>query len=287
MKDNIHIILDSVSAVQETEYVNDARIHLIRLIVNHGDEEWLDGERSLEDMFALVKKTGKLPRTSQPPIGKILEMYNTLINQGKKVIFITVDSALSGTYQTACSVAKQVMDANKEADIRVIDSKTAAAPITGFAMQLLQKIDSGCEDMDELERYGNDLVARTATYFSVNTLEYLRKGGRIGKASALIGSILGIRPILHLDKEGRVEVADKCRSRKKVLKRIVEIANDEGALEAIYVSNACAEEDATTLEQEMQALYPGVPTLKTSIGTVLSAHLGPGVIGLFVTRKKS
>lgn len=287
MKDNIHIILDSVSAVQETEYVNDPRIHLIRLVVNHGDEEWLDGEKSLEEMFALVDKTGKLPSTSQPPIGQILDVYSDLVKQGKKIIFITIDSALSGTYQTACIAAKQLMEVNQSADIRVIDSRTAAAPITGFALELLKKIDSGCEDMDELESYGNDLVARTETYFSVNTLEYLRKGGRIGKASALIGSILGIRPILHLDKEGKVEVADKCRSRKKVLKRLLEIANDEGVLEAIYVSNACAEEDATMLEQEMQALYPGIPTLKTSIGTVLSAHLGPGVIGLFVTRKKS
>lgn len=287
MKDNIHIILDSVSALQETEYINDPRLHLIRLVVSHGNEEWNDGERSLEEMFAMVDKTGKLPSTSQPPIGKILEMYSTLVKQGKKVIFITIDSALSGTYQTACIAAQQFMSENEGSDIRVIDSKTAAAPITGFALQILKKIEEGCEDMNELERYGNDLVARTETFFSVNTLEYLRKGGRIGKASALIGSILGIRPILHLDKEGKVEVADKCRSRKKVLKRIVEIAQDEGELEAIYVSNAVAEEDASAIEKEMQLLYPGVPCLKTSIGTVLSAHLGPGVIGLFVTRKKT
>lgn len=287
MKDNIHIILDSVSAVQETEYINDPRIHLIRLVVNQGDLEWYDGDKTLEELFALVEKTGKLPKTSQPPIGTIVDMYNELVNQGKKVIFIVLDSALSGTYQTACIAAKQVMEENKEADIRVIDSKTAAAPIIGFALQLLKKIEDGCEDMDELEAYGNDLVARTTTYFSVNTLEYLYKGGRIGKASALIGGIFGIRPILHLDKEGKVEVADKCRSRKKVLKRIVELAQDEGSPEAIYVSNAVAEEDAAAIEKELQSLYPGVPTLKTSIGTVLSAHLGPGVIGVFVTRKKT
>ena len=285
MKDNIHIILDSVSAVQETEYLNDPRIHVVRLTVQHGTEEWFDGDKSLEEMFAMVDKTGKLPHTSQPPLGDILDVYNGLVSQGKKVIFITVASALSGTYQTACIAAEQVMKEHVGADIRVIDSKTAAAPIIGFAIKLLRKIEDGCEDMDELERYGNDLVARTETYFSVNTLEYLRKGGRIGKASALIGSILGIRPILHLDRDGKVEVADKCRSRKKVLKRIVEIAQDEGELESFYVSNAVAEEDASCVAMELQEKNPGIPSLKTSIGTVLSSHLGPGVIGVFVTRK--
>lgn len=285
MKDNIHIILDSVSAVQETDLLHDPRVHVIKLVVSHGNQEWLDGDKKLEEMFALVDSSGKLPSTSQPPIGQILDVYNGLVNQGKKIIFITLDSALSGTYQTACMAAQQVMNENKQADIRVIDSKTAAVPIVGFAEKLLKKIESGCEDMDELERYGNDLVKRTATYFSVNTLEYLRKGGRIGKASALIGSILGIRPILHLDKDGKVEVADKCRSRKKVLKRIVEIAHDEGELESIYVSNALAEEDALTIETELKAMNPGVPSMRSSIGTVLSAHLGPGVVGVFVTRK--
>lgn len=137
MHDEIHVVVDSIAAADETPLKDDARCHVLRLIVRHGDLEWQDGERSLAQMFAMVEETGKLPGTSQPPIGAMLELFSDLSRAGKKVIMLTVDSVLSGTYQTACVAARQVMDEIKGADIRVIDSKTAACPISGIAMELL------------------------------------------------------------------------------------------------------------------------------------------------------
>ncbi len=284
MHDEIHIVLDSIAAADETPLKDDARCHVLRLIVRHGDLEWQDGERSLAQMFAMVEETGKLPSTSQPPIGAILEQFTALAKAGKKVIMLTVDSVLSGTYQTACVAARQVMDEIKGADIRVIDSKTAACPISGIAMELLARTAEGM-DIDEAERLGLDMVARTDTFFSVNTLDYLQKGGRIGAVGALIGNIFGIRPIVHLDKDGKLEVADKCRTRKKVLKRMIEMAAQNAPLEAIYIANAEAQQDAEDMKEQMQTLFSDVPIMLTSIGTVLAAHLGPGVIGLFVRRR--
>jgi len=284
MHDEIHIVLDSIAAADETPLKDDPRCHVLRLIVRHGDLEWQDGERSLAQMFAMVEETGKLPGTSQPPIGAMLELFSDLTRAGKKVIMLTVDSVLSGTYQTACVAARQVMDEIKGADIRVIDSKTAACPISGIAMELLARTAEGM-DIDEAEKLGLDMVARTDTFFSVNTLDYLQKGGRIGAVGALIGNIFGIRPIVHLDKDGKLEVADKCRTRKKVLKRMVELAAEKAPLEAIYVANAEAQQDAEDIKAQMQALFPDVPIMLTSIGTVLAAHLGPGVIGLFVRHR--
>lgn len=197
---------------------------------------------------------------------------------------LTVSSVLSGTYQTACLAARQVMDEIPGADIRVVDSKTAACPISGVAMEILSRTAAGM-DLDAAEAMAASMFARTETFFSVNTLEYLQKGGRIGAVGALIGSILGIRPIIHLRADGNLEVADKCRTRKKVLKRMTELAAARQPIEAIYVAHAVAPEDAKALAEEMSALFPGVPVLITGIGTVLAAHLGPGVIGLFVRRK--
>lgn len=284
MHDEIHVIVDSIAIAGETPLKDDPRCHVLRLIARHGDLEWLDGDRSLAEMFAMVEKTGKLPGTSQPPIGTMLEVFTELSRAGKKIIMLTLDSVLSGTYQTACVAAKQVMDEIKGADIRIIDSKTAACPISGIAMEVLAHADKGV-GIDELEAMARSMVERTETYFSVNTLDYLQKGGRIGAVGALIGSIFGIRPIVHLDKEGRLEVADKCRTRKKVLKRMIELAASQAPLEAIFVAHAEAEEDAVYLKQQMQELFPGLPILLTGIGTVLAAHLGPGVIGLFVRRR--
>lgn len=284
MHDEIHVVLDSIAAADETPLKGDARCHVLRLIVRHGDLEWQDGERSLAQMFAMVEETGNLPSTSQPPIGAMLELFGELAKAGKKVIMLTVDSVLSGTYQTAYVAARQVMDEVKGADIRVIDSKTAACPISGIAMELLARTAEGM-NIDEAEKLGLDMVARTDTFFSVNTLDYLQKGGRIGAVGALIGNIFGIRPIVHLDKDGKLEVVDKCRTRKKVLKRMVELAAEKAPLEAIYVANAEAQADAEEMKAQMQVLFPDVPVMLTSIGTVLAAHLGPGVIGLFVRHR--
>lgn len=281
---DIHIVLDSISAAEETVLKDDPRCHILPLVVRHGNQEWFDGERSVEELFQMIEASGQLPQTSQPPVGHMLELLTGLVKEGKQVIFITVDSILSGTYQTACMVARQVMDEVKGADIRVIDSKTAACPICGIALELLEKTAAGMT-LDEAEAYGLDLVKRTESYFSVNTLEYLHKGGRIGAVGALIGSIFGIRPIVHLDPEGKLEVADKCRTRKKVLKRMVELASAAAPFEAIFVAHAAATQDAEGLKAEMEALYPGIPVMLTGIGTVLAAHLGPGVIGLFVRRR--
>ena len=185
MHDEIHVVVDSISAADETALKDDPRCHILRLIIRHGDLEWQDGERSLAELFGMVDATGKLPITSQPPIGVVIELFTKLAQEGKKVIMLTVDSVLSGTYQTACVAARQVMDDIKGADIRVIDSKTAACPISGIAMEVLKHTAAGM-DIDEAEKMAREMVARTETFFSVNTLDYLQKGGRIGAVGALI-----------------------------------------------------------------------------------------------------
>ena len=284
MHDEIHVVVDSIAAADETVLKDDPRCHVVRLILRHGDHEWIDGDRPLADMFAMVEKTGKRPSTSQPPIGSIIELFTELAKAGKKVIMLTVDSVLSGTYQTCCLAASQVMDEVKGADIRIIDSKTAACPISGIALEILEHTAEGM-DIDAAEKMARAMVARTETFFSINTLDYLQKGGRIGAVGALIGNIFGIRPIVHLDKDGKLEVVDKCRTRKKVLKRIVELAEAKAPLEAIFVAHAEAEDDAYEIKAQMEERFPGVPVMLTGIGAVLAAHLGPGVIGLFVRQQ--
>lgn len=284
MHDDIHVVLDSVACSVETELKDNPRCHVMRLIVNHGKEEWIDGDRSLKEMFDMVERTGELPRTSQPPVGGFLETFTDLAKQGKKVLMICVDSVLSGTYQTACMAAKQVMKDIEGADIRVVDSRTAACPISGCAIEVLRKTAEGMS-LDEAEKYANDIMDRTETYFTVNTLDYLQKGGRIGAVGALVGNILGIRPIVHLDNLGRLEIADKIRTRKKTLKRMLEMASANAPLEAIFIAHGEAYEDAEMFKEEMHSRFPEVPIMLTGIGTVLAAHLGPGAIGIFVRRK--
>jgi len=113
----------------------------------------------------------------------------------------------------------------------------------------------------------------------------LQKGGRIGAVGALVGNLLGIRPVITLDKEGKLLVAAKCRTRSKVLNTMLELAEAKGEPERICIANEEAEADAKYLYEEMTKRYPGVPVLMTGIGTVLASHLGPGCIGLFIRTK--
>lgn len=284
MRDDIHIVLDSTAVMGQTPLKDDPRCHEVKLSVRHGKTEWRDGEKSLATMFAMVDSTGELPKTSQPPLGDFLELFKKLSEQGKKILMITIDGVLSGTVQTARLAARQVMEEIPGADIRVVDSLTAASPIAGMAMAALAYIEKGA-DLDEVEAYVNDLAQRTETIFSVDTLDYLQKGGRIGAVGALVGNLLGIRPIVYLDKKGQLTIADKVRTRVKTLRRMLELGEKFAPFEAMYVAHAEAPEDAENLKNKLVEMYPGVPIMVTEIGTVLASHLGPRVIGIFLRRK--
>lgn len=285
MNDSIHFCLDSISCVQETELVNDPRVHLLRLTGRLDDKEWYDGEVSLQETIDMIKKAGKLPMTSQPPLGNLIDLFTDLVKQGKKVIFITVSSGLSGTYQTAAMAAKQVMQDVKGSDIRVYDSKSGGLICTDATRLLLAKVDEGCTDMDELDTYAKDILSRTLTYYCVETLEHLRLGGRINKAGALIGGLLGIRPLLSLDEEGKVIPVDKFRTRKKLLKGIMDEVSNHGELEYIAVMGALCDEDVAYVAEEMQKRHPNAKVEPCQLGSVLLIHLGAGVLGLFARKK--
>lgn len=285
MNNNIHVILDSISCVQETNLLEDERVHLLCITARLNDKEWYDGDISPSELVEIIKREGKLPMTSQPPLGEVMELFTNLAKAGKKAMFITVSSGLSGTYQTAAMAAKQVMKEVPGSDIRVIDSKTGGLLVADTARLVLEKADAGCDDLDELEAYAKDLVSRIKSFYAVDTLEHLRMGGRIGRASALVGSILGIRPILSLDEDGKVIPVDKVRSRKKVLKRIMDIANAQGELEKITVMSAVCDEDRQYICEQMRAMHPDVPLETCEIGMVLTIHLGPGIIAIFVRQK--
>ncbi len=286
MLDKIHIVLDSVSSAMGSALEQEPRLHIMKLLVSHGDQEWRDGDRPLQFMLDLVEKSGVLPRTSQPPLGEMLELFRSLSQEGIKLLVLTMAGGLSGTYQSACQAAREVMAQVPGADIRVVDSKTAAHPIRGIAARLLAATAAGM-GLDEAEGLARDLVARTDTYFTISSLEFLQKGGRIGRASALIGSILGIKPILHLDLEdGTVRPYDKCRTKKKVLQRMTECGAQHAPLEALYVGYATLAEDAKVIADGLAQLFPEVPLDFGPISTsVLDAHLGPSVIGVWATHK--
>lgn len=284
MRDDINIVLDSIAIMKETPLKDDPRCHEIKLVCGHGDLEWRDGEKTLEEMFNLVEQTGELPKTSQPPLGEVINLFTELVGKGKQVLAICVDGVLSGTVESFRLAARQVMAEVPGADIRVVDGLTAGPTLSGMAMAVLAKADEGAT-LDELEIYANDVAQRTETFFTISTMDYLYKGGRIGAVGCMVGNLLGIRPIIYLNKKGELTIADKIRTRKKILRRMLELSKQHAPFEALYVAHANTPDEAQWLADELTNMYPGLPVMIAGIGTVLAAHLGPGVIGIFLRRK--
>ena len=110
MRNDIHIVLDSIAVAEETPLRDDPRCHVVPLLVRHGDTEWVDGEKSLQEMFAMVEASGQLPKTSQPAIGRFLDVFTELAADGKKVIAIMLDGVLSGTVQTCLLYTSDAAD---------------------------------------------------------------------------------------------------------------------------------------------------------------------------------
>lgn len=275
------IVTDSTAdipfSVRET-----LNIEVVPLKIHFGDETYLDAVTIQSDEFYQKLSQSKvLPTTSQPSPLDFVEMYKRLLKEGDtEVISIHLSAALSGTYQSA-SLAKSLVDEGRK--ITLVDSKSASY---GLGMMVVAAAEAAKEGKsgEEILNLIHELRESSRIYFIVDTLEYLYRGGRIGKASALIGSLLNIKPILTIDDSGEVAPVDKVRGQKKAMGRIVELLQQDftgGPIEvmAAHSNSLSAAEELCALVKERFE----VSSLSfTNLGPVIGTHVGPGTIAVIV-----
>lgn len=269
----IALVTDS-TAYLTGEEIARCGVTVIPLTVNFEEGFIYDEIVDTEEFFARVDRAGKLPFTSQPSGGQFTEIYRLLLEQGKEVISIHVSSRLSGTFENAVAAASGV-DSGK---ITVIDSLTTSAPLAFLVLAAAQWAEEGlnrAEISARLER----AVGELGSYFIPQTLEYMKKGGRIGGAQALLGSLLQIRPILHFRK-GEVAVLDKVRTQRKAVRRMLqELPRESKKLKAAVI-HCAAPEDAAAIKELIMKAAPHAKVEIREIGPVLSIHGGPGLVGM-------
>lgn len=280
----VRIVTDSTSDIplQDRERLG---ISMISLKVLFGEETFLDAVTiDTEKFYDKLTHSSILPTTSQPSPLEFSEVYERLLAEDPEspIISIHLSATLSGTYQSAV-IAESMLE--NAADLTIIDSKSASY---GFGMRVVkaaemaQAGESKEAILAELDRLEKDMEL----YFLVDTLEYLQKGGRIGKASALIGSILNIKPILSLDKNGGVYPVDKVRGSKKAVGRIVQLlkssfGNDPVGMTIAWTDNKeSAMEFSERLKSELNVQEVGY----TTVGAVIGTHTGPGTSAVFMYR---
>lgn len=270
---DLAIVTDSTAYLSK-EQVRANSLTVIPTMINFEDGSMEDGLADLHAFFDRVERSASHPVTSQPPLGRFLELYKDLIDDGKEIISIHLSSKLSGTYETARTAAKMVAPDK----ISVIDSRQILGPM-GYQVLEAARGAAGGLDRQAIVKRVEKARGEISFYFVPATLDYLRRGGRIGGAEALLGTLLEIRPVLCI-KEGQVEILAKVRTWKRAIERILrEMPQEYGSLR-IGVGHGLAEEEMLRIKEALKKQAPEVPIDVWPLGPVIGLHIGPGAIGV-------
>ncbi|MFM8601412.1 MAG: DegV family protein [Actinomycetota bacterium] len=271
---SIRIVTDSSCDLPQG--VADALgIVIVPLSIRFGDDEYIDRTTITTDRFwQLCSSSKELPQTAAPSPGQFETAYTDLAGQGATgIVVISLSSSLSFTMQSAELAAKAVAD---RIPVRVVDSRNASLGVGLIAVECAERARAGAS-IDDIEALANSLVPRTHVFGALDTLENLRKGGRIGGAKAMLGTALSVKPLIEV-RNGEVEEAGKQRTRGKALASLIETLRNAGTVERLGVLHAQCP-DIDDFVAKVREVYSG-EIMIGDIGAVIGTHAGQGTIGI-------
>jgi DegV family protein with EDD domain len=254
-------------------------IREVSLYVNLGDQH--ERESDMPDFGAFYEKlrtVDHLPTTSQPSIGDFLEVYEPLAAEGKDIVSVHIAGGISGTPETARQAATEIAAKYPGRRVEVIDTRTACGGIGLCALAGAAAASTG-GDLDYVAQRVNDAADRMKIWFAVDTLEFLKRGGRIGTAQAWLGGALKIKPILTIDRE--IIPVERVRTSGRAFERMVDYlkARHEDGADGWVVQHIQAAEQAERLVERGREIFGTEPVFVSEIGPVIGTHVGPGLIG--------
>jgi len=268
----VAVVTDSTADLAP-DLVDERGITVVPLTVILDGRDYLDGVNITADEFYVrLAASGAAATTSQPSPGRFAEVYQRLLADHDEVISLHISSQLSGTYEAATQGAALV-DAPR---VRVVDTGMVSMPLALLTLAASAMAADGAAAEAIVERV-RSIKERMRVYFMVATLEYLRRGGRIGRASALVGSVLQVKPVLTIA-EGQVAPLERVRTQERALTRVIELASAVEGPVCALVGHAAAAEAADRIAR---ALEPHAESLIVApLGPVVGAHAGPGTVGV-------
>nr|WP_156931893.1 DegV family protein [Bacillus sp. J37] len=271
------IVTDSTAYIPE-QIRKKYDIHMIPLSVNFGTESYQEEiEITSEQFFEKMRGQQQLPTTSQPPVGKFVELFEALSKEYDAVISIHLSSGISGTYNGAATAGDMV----DNIDVYAYDSEISCMVQGFYALEAAEMAHEGADPKDILARM-DEMKKTINAYFMVDDLSNLQKGGRLSGAQALIGSLLQVKPILHFEDKVIVPF-EKVRTRKKALNRVFELLDEVAGQNEpmrVVVIHANRSEEAEKMQQELSVKYPNVECMISYFGPVIGTHLGEGAVGV-------
>jgi len=272
---NIRVVTDS-SCDLGAEGAASAGVDVVPLSIRFGDEQFVDGtELTTDEFWARCKTSDQLPETSAPSPGAFQERFLAAASDGcDGVLCLNISGALSATLQAARTAAASVADT---IEVRALDSRSVTMGLGLMVLDVAEMAANGA-DLDTLEARVGALTRRTMVYGAVDTLEHLEKGGRIGGARAMIGSLLSIKPVVTMV-DGEVAEESKQRTRGRSLQYLADKALQAPPLSRVAVAHGAAG-DIDQFLAMLADLKSDHPLVVTQLGPVIGTHTGPGTIGL-------
>ncbi len=276
----IGLMVDTASDMPQ-EYIDKYDVKTVNFMVTFGDESYIAKEEiSNEEFYKKIKETGIHPKTAQTPYQTL---YDALLQNAKEcetLLFFTLSSKGSGQCQTATLIAKELMEENPELDIRVIDTMAYSQYITAGVVYAAELIEQGLS-ADEIVEKSVEYIRKWDACFVVDDLNYLMKGGRINRATAVVGSMLDIKPALSV-RDGIIDTIAKIRGKKKVFKKMIEIIEESEGFVAEKTKIAIVHTDEEAAKEFAKVIADAFGEDKIwmieEIGPVIGAHTGPGCV---------
>ena len=249
----------------------------------------LDGAAISNEEFYRRIRAGKMATTSAVNVGQFEDAMSAILEQGKDILCISFSSALSTTYQSACIAAETVLAKHPEGRIRVIDSLSASLG-QGLLMYLTahKKLEENLT-LDQLGDWVEENKLHVCHWFTVDDLNYLKKGGRVSAATALVGTMLSIKPIMHTSDEGKLTVVGKARGRKSSLNTLIDTVGRLGINlqdQVMFICQADCQAEAEAVAAQLKQRYGVKEVYINYIGPVIGSHTGPNTMGLFFVGTK-
>lgn len=271
----VRIVTDSTCDLPH-DIVERLGITVVPLTVFFGDEAYLDGvEIDASTVYERMKSGSVLPRTSQPSVDLFQEAYERVGADGSDIVSIHLSSKLSGTLNAA-SVAREVVKDHLHVDL--IDSYQVSLGLGLVVMEAAIAAQAG-KPLEEVVAAARRAMDRTTVHVLVDTLEYLHKGGRIGRAASMLGSILSIKPILRVE-DGEVTPFERVRTRSKAIDRLFHIATSQPRTRTLFVATSGDHTAAEGLIERLRPLLPHTEIILADLGPTVGAYTGPGTLGL-------
>lgn len=276
-----YIVYTDSSCDLPHEQLEKMKVRFSSLTFRLNDNLKVDSDLSSKAFYDELR-AGSIAKTSAVNSQTFLEGFESILEQGYDILYLGMSSGLSTTYNSACIAAKYLSDKYPCRKIITVDTLSTSAGLGLIVDYISRKRIEGAT-IDEAARYTEDIKTKICHIFTVDDLSYLKRGGRISPATATIGSMLGIKPILHVNEQGKLVAMGKVRGRHSAILALAKNYEDNCSdkNEIIYISHADCQDDADSLSKAINEYNPASKISITNIGPVIGAHSGPGTLAIF------